>query len=207
MLRYPPDVSPFHAVPDQPDAAVWQDLADLTGPATAVTVVGGVDLPLPDGWTVVAETPGVQMEGSALVERGAAEPGADPEVVRLTGADVPEMLDLVARTRPGPFLPRTSVLGTYLGIRRGGALVAMAGERMRPPGWTEVSAVCTDPAFRGHGLAGRLVQAVVTGIRSRGDQPLLHAAASNTDAIRLYEQLGFRLNRTVRFTTYRTPES
>jgi GNAT superfamily N-acetyltransferase len=81
------------------------------------------------------------------------------------------MLDLVARTRPGPFLARTPHLGTYLGIRRGGALVAMAGERMRPPGWTEISAVCTDPAHRGQGLAARLVRAVALVVRERGDPP------------------------------------
>jgi hypothetical protein len=86
------------------------------------------------------------MDGTGL------DVGADPEAVALGPADVPEMLDLVERTQPGPFLPRTIMLGTYLGIRRGGALVAMAGERMRPPGWTEISAVCTDPAHRGQGL-------------------------------------------------------
>ncbi|MFD2488317.1 GNAT family N-acetyltransferase [Amycolatopsis jiangsuensis] len=230
VLRYPTDVSPFLAVPDHPDAGVWQDIADLAGPASTVAVVGGVDLPLPEGWAQVAETPAVQMEGTALPSEDPAVVGvtdqlgdtalagdrvalpatsrfdALSELVRLTDADVPEMLDLVARTRPGPFLARTVMLGNYLGIRHDGALVAMAGERLRPPGWTEISAVCTDPAFRGHGLAGRLVQAVVAGIRSRGDEPFLHAAAVNTGAIRLYEQLGFRLNRTVRFTTYRTPD-
>ena len=111
------------------------------------------------------------MDGSGLAVR------ADPEAVRLGPADVPEMLDLVARTEPGPFVPRTIALGTYLGIRRGGALVAMAGERMRPPGWGEISAVCTDPAHRGQGLAGRLVRAVGAVIRERGDVPFLHAAA------------------------------
>ena len=111
------------------------------------------------------------MDGSGLAVR------ADPEAVRLGPADVPEMLDLVARTQPGPFLPRTITSGTYLGIRRGGALVAMAGERMRPPGWGEISAVCTDPAHRGQGLAGRLVRAVGAVVRERGDVPFLHAAA------------------------------
>jgi predicted GNAT family acetyltransferase len=105
------------------------------------------------------------------------------------------MLDLVARTQPGPFLQRTVELGTYLGVRRDGALVAMAGERLHPPGFTEVSAVCTDPDHRGQGYAARLVQAVVAGIKERGDIPFLHATATNTNAIRLYEALGFRLHR------------
>jgi ribosomal protein S18 acetylase RimI-like enzyme len=115
------------------------------------------------------------------------------------------MLDLVARTRPGPFLPRTPELGTYLGIRRGGRLVAMAGERMHPPGWTEVSAVCTDSAYRGQGLGARLVRAVVAGVRARDESAFLHAAATNTGAIRLYESLGFRLRVRMAFLAVRVP--
>ncbi|WP_308206707.1 GNAT family N-acetyltransferase [Paractinoplanes hotanensis] len=110
------------------------------------------------------------------------------------------MLDLVARARPGPFGPRTREPGTYLGIRREGALVAMAGERMRPPGWAEISAVCTDPAFRGQGLAARLIRAAV---RERGETPFLHAAGTNTGAIRLYLAMGFQHRRDINFHAYR----
>ena len=200
VLRYPVDVSPFLAVPDEPDEHVWQDVADLVGPGVSAWVVGGIKLAAPAGWTVEHEVAGVQMDGSAV------EAALDPEAVRLTDADVPEMLDLTARTKPGPFLPKTIELGAYLGIRREGTLVAMAGERMRLPGWTEISAVCTDPAFQGHGLAGRLVRAVAAGIRERGDQPMLHAAGTNTGAIRLYEKLGFRLSGEIVFGAYRTPD-
>ena len=115
------------------------------------------------------------------------------------------MLDLVARTEPGPFRKRTIELGTYLGIRREGSLVAMAGERLHPPGWTEISAVCTDPAFRGQGLATTLVRALVADIRTRGEQALLHAAATNTSAIRLYESMGFRLRTRLLFAAIRAP--
>jgi predicted GNAT family acetyltransferase len=129
----------------------------------------------------------------------------DDEAIVLGPADVPEMLALVERTRPGPFEARTVELGTYLGIRREGELVAMAGERMRPPGWTEVSAVCTDPRFQGQGLGGRLVRAVAVGIRARGEVPCLHAAATNTGAIKLYESLGFVTRRTIDFVGLRAP--
>jgi ribosomal protein S18 acetylase RimI-like enzyme len=129
----------------------------------------------------------------------------DEEAVRLGAHDVPDMLALVERTRPGPFLPRTVELGTYLGIRRGGQLIAMAGERLHPPGWTEISAVCTDAAYRGRGLGSRLVRAVAAGIKERGETPFLHTAAANTGAIGLYESLGFRLRRTTRFTGVRVP--
>jgi predicted GNAT family acetyltransferase len=113
------------------------------------------------------------------------------------------MLALIARTRPGPFLTRTIEMGAYLGLRCDGVLIAMAGERLRPAGWTEISAVCTDSAFRGQGIGTRLVQAVAMAIRERGERPFLHASASNETAIRLYQSLGFELRRTVTFTSVR----
>ena len=131
----------------------------------------------------------------------------DPEAVRLGAADVPEILDLVARTNPGPFRPRTIELGTYLGFRHDGALVALAGERLHPAGWTEISAVCTDPAYRGRGLASRLVSAVGAEIADRGDRVLLHALATNLTAIALYLSLGFRLRRLTDFHAVTVPES
>jgi ribosomal protein S18 acetylase RimI-like enzyme len=197
-VRYRPDVSPFAALPLVPDDADWADLAALAREGEDVVITGPPRTP-PPGWEVRGHAEGVQMDGSEL------EVLPDPEAVVLGAADVPEMLDLVARTRPGPFGPGTRLTGTYLGIRRGGALVAMAGERMRPPGWSEISAVCTDPAHRGHGLATRLVRAVGAVIRQRGDRPFLHAARSNTTAIRLYEHLGFTLRRRVEFAALRPP--
>ena len=143
----------------------------------------------------------VQLVGTHLETRPFAE------AVELTAADVPEMLDLVGRTEPGPFLPRTIELGTYLGVRRDGALIAMAGERMHPPGWTEISAVCTDPAFRGQGLATDLVRAIGHGIRGRGEEPFLHASDANGRAIELYLAIGFELRRTSQLTLVRTPAS
>ncbi|MEV6114572.1 GNAT family N-acetyltransferase [Streptomyces sp. NPDC052109] len=199
VLRYPVDVSPWLALPDEPDARDWADLAALAGPGTEVPLLGYRG-EVPEDWEITFQVDGVQFVDDGL----AAAP--DAEAVRLGPADVPEMLDLVARTQPGPFLPRTIELGTYLGIRRDGALIAMAGERLHPPGWTEISAVCTDPAFRGEGLATRLILAVAHGIRERGETPFLHTGAQNTDAIRLYESLGFRLRRRTAFLAARVPE-
>ncbi|MGW7671261.1 GNAT family N-acetyltransferase [Streptomyces sp. NPDC054775] len=199
VLRYPLDVSPWVGLPDEPGADDWADLAALAGPG-AEAPIPGFGGQVPEGWEVTFALDGVQLVDDGL----AAAP--DAEAVRLTHAAVPEMLDLVERTRPGPFLPRTVELGTYLGIRRDGALIAMAGERLHPPGWTEISAVCTDPAFRGQGLATRLILAVAHGIRERGETPFLHTAAENTNAIRLYESLGFRLRRTTRFLAARVPQ-
>ncbi|MFI1583390.1 GNAT family N-acetyltransferase [Embleya sp. NPDC020630] len=199
VRRYPVDVSPFAALPDDPGAADWADLAALAGPGVVVPLANGETLRPPEGWEVVMRVAGVQLLGDVVVGI------PDDSLVRLTAADVPEMLDLVARTEPGPFLPRTIELGTYLGVRHNGALIAMAGERLHPPGWTELSAVCTDPAHRGRGLATRLVLALVAGIRGRGETPFLHASAGNANAIRLYESLGFRLRHTPTFLGVRVP--
>ncbi|MEV4417722.1 GNAT family N-acetyltransferase [Catellatospora sp. NPDC049609] len=189
---YDPDVSLFAALPPGADAPDWADLAALLGPGGRAVVIG--DFPVPEGWRTTWRDDVVQLVDAGLV------PADEPEAVRLGAADVPEMLDLVARTRPGPFLPRTIEMGTYLGVRRQGRLVAMAGERMHPPGFTEISAVCTDPEHRGQGLATRLVRAVATGVRRRGETPYLHAASDNTGAIRLYEAMGFAVRRTINFS-------
>jgi ribosomal protein S18 acetylase RimI-like enzyme len=199
VLRYPVDVSPWLALPDDPDADDWADVAALSGPGTEFLLLGFGGR-IPDDWETTFHADGVQMVDDEL------SPAPDPEAILLGPADVPEMLDLVERTQPGPFLPRTVELGTYLGIRRDGALVAMAGERLHPPGWTEISAVCTDPSARGEGLASRLILAVAHGIRERGETPFLHTGAGNANAIRLYESLGFGLRRTTAFLAARVPE-
>ncbi|MDH6454691.1 MULTISPECIES: GNAT family N-acetyltransferase [unclassified Streptomyces] len=195
--RYPDDVYAVAALADPRDPAAWADLLALVGPGTTVRIKPVERVP--DGWEVVGGGVGVQLVDTAL----RAEPA--PEAVRLGPDDVPEILDLVARTRPGPFRERTTELGTYLGIRDRGRLVALAGERLRPPGWTEISAVCTDPAHRGRGLATRLVRAVAAGIRERGDTPFLHAAAYNANAIRLYESIGLTLRRRSPVLLVRSP--
>lgn len=198
VLRYHPDVSPFASLPPDPGEQDWLDAAELLGPE-GVLPTGGTEPTPPPGWERVLRIPGVQMTGEHVAA------AADPETVRLGAEDVPEMLALVEHAKPGPFRPRTVELGTYLGIRREGRLIAMAGERLHPPGWTEISAVCTHADFRGQGLATRLVHAVAAGIRERGETPFLHAAAENRTAIQLYESLGFRLRREVMFAAYRVP--
>jgi predicted GNAT family acetyltransferase len=119
-------------------------------------------------------------------------------------ADVNDMFALLEVARPGPFERRTIAFGDYRGIRHEGALIAMAGTRMRFDGWTEISGVATHPSFRGRGLAGYLVRDVAARIRGRGEQPFLHVAAENP-AIALYERLGFRIRRETRFTFVRSP--
>jgi ribosomal protein S18 acetylase RimI-like enzyme len=191
--RYPADVAPFLALPSPPSAQDWRDAAGLLAPgAYAAGRYGAGELP--DGWRAVQAFDLVQMveERVTGVDCAAAIP--------LGGADVPEMLELVAQTEPGPFLPRTIELGDYLGIRRDGVLVAMAGERFHPEGWTEISAVCTQPDHRGQGLASLLMGALIAGIQRRSERAFLHVMSTNTGAIRLYEALGFRARQTATLT-------
>jgi ribosomal protein S18 acetylase RimI-like enzyme len=191
--RYPDDVAPFLALPSPPSAQDWRDAADLVAPGTFVAGrYGGAELP--DGWRAVQAFDLVQM----IEERVT---GVEcTEAIPLGAADVPEMLELVAQTEPGPFLARTIELGDYLGIRHDGVLVAMSGERFRLEGWTEISAVCTRPDYRGQGLASALMGALIAGIQRRSQRAFLHVMSTNTGAIRLYEKLGFRVRQTATLT-------
>ena len=188
--RYDPEVAPFGTLPADPEPADWRDAAELIGAGQTLSLVRTASA-VPDGWELVRRMDGLQL----VAGRSLSQP--DPETVRLTTADVPEMLDLIARTQPGPFGPRTIELGTYLGVRVGGALVAMAGERLSSPGFTEISAICTDPDHRGRGLAARLIGAVAAVIEGRGDRVYLHVRVENADAIRVYERTGFVTRRRV----------
>ena len=191
--RYPVDVAPFLALPSQPSAQDWQDAAALVTPGTFAAVrYSGEEPPTP--WKAVQEFDLTQMIGERV------NASACPEAIALGAADVPEMLELVAQTEPGPFLTRTIELGDYLGIRRDGTLIAMAGERFRLDGWTEISAVCTMPDYRGRGLATQLIGVLIAGIQRRSQRAFLHVLATNTGAIRLYEQLGFRVRQTAMLT-------
>ncbi len=183
--RYQHDVAPFAALPDDPGAEAWSGLANLVGPAGTALVFRTVEARAPADWEVRFRVSAVQMVASELIGE------TDDALVDLGATDVPEMLALVARTEPGPFFARTHELGSYLGLRDREGLVAMAGERMRAPGFSEISAVCTDQRARRQGLATRVVRAVAAVIEQRGDTPILHVVADNTPAIRVYDALGF----------------
>ncbi|HVC31661.1 MAG TPA: GNAT family N-acetyltransferase [Steroidobacteraceae bacterium] len=152
-------------------------------------VIQAAPIRIPPGLIAVREARGVQMVAAS----GTPFEPAREDMIALGDADAAQMLALATLTEPGPFLSRTHVMGPFLGIRIGGQLAAMAGERLRFPGCTEVSAVCTHPDFRGRGFARGLSAAVAQRIQARGDQAFLHAWKTNRAAIALYASLGFVL--------------
>ncbi len=197
--RYDPDVSIFGGLGDD-SAAGWRDLEAVVG-SSGVAVLFRAEMPqLPSGWTRLDGGRGHQM---VLGELATVDP---PSGARALGPDdVGEMLALVELTQPGPFSVRTVELGGYVGVFDGARLVAMAGQRLAPPGFREVSAVCTHPDFRGRGLAAGLSALVARDILERGERPFLHHASDNHAARRVYEALGFEFRRQVVFAALGAP--
>ena len=185
--RFARDVNLFASPCDDTPAALAA-LAALVQPGETVFLAQVPKIVIPPGLVEVKAGEIVQM-----VATRAMMSDTTGDILVLTEEDAPEMLELATLTEPGPFLARTHTMGTFLGIRIGGRLAAMAGERMRFPGYTEVSGVCTHPEFRGRGFARRLSTAIAASIQARGDQAFLHAWKANHSAISLYEGLGFKL--------------
>jgi len=176
---------------ERPDDHGYESLARLAGPNGTAAIF--LDRPYEQrvGWEYIIGAPLLQM---VCVNGGTnhRHHAWSPRIVELGVDDSPEMLELTALTKPGPFGPRTHELGYYVGIRDNGKLVAMAGERLKIPGHTEVSAVCTHPDHLGKGYAAALMTEVMRGIRDRGETPFLHVRSDNSRAIAIYERLGFR---------------
>jgi ribosomal protein S18 acetylase RimI-like enzyme len=183
--RYPADVAPFAAI-SRPEQPAFAELASLVKDGEEVYLIG-VEPPLPS--MLKAEVRGaiIQMVCQRPVEM---VDGSD-DVSVLTGRDAPDMLALTSLTFPGYFRPRTYQMGTYLGVRVEGQLVAMAGERMFLNGYREVSAICTHPDHRGRGYARRLSSLITNAIFEQGVTPFLHVGHDNESAKSLYEKLGF----------------
>ncbi len=91
----------------------------------------------------------------------------------------------------------TRLLGSFWGVKEDGKLIAMAGERFKHPGYTEISGVCTHPDHLGRGLAHELCVMVAEQILARGETPYLHVFSTNVRAIKVYENLGFKTRRKV----------
>jgi ribosomal protein S18 acetylase RimI-like enzyme len=186
---------------EEPSPRGYAALAGLVGVAGTAALFLDREYEPRCGWELVAGAPLLEM---VCESGGGREDRPDsPEIVRLGVQDSPAMVELATLTKPGPFGPRTHQLGTYLGIRFEGELVAMAGERLKVPGYTEVSAVCTHPEHTGKGYARVLMTEIMRGIGDRGEIPLLHVRRDNLRAVELYERLGFRTSTVVHYAVLR----
>jgi ribosomal protein S18 acetylase RimI-like enzyme len=183
--RFPAEIGPLAGF-ETPTREAYESLGALF-PAGGIAAICLDEPPeLPATWILHEIAPMVQM----IYTDGKLPPPAS-DFVTLTAADAPEMLTLATLTKPGPFAIRTHELGDFIGIKRQGQLAAMAGERMRAPGYTEVSAVCTHPDHVGHGYATGLMVEIMRRILARGETPFLHVRSQNQRAIELYRRLGY----------------
>lgn len=191
---YLPEVSPLSAVRSLTTAAL-DDLRSLARPGQKLSLLSDGVVEPPRGMAALRELVIEQMVCAAAGAGG--EPCPFDE---LGERDVPAMLELTALTQPGPFLPGTIRMGRYIGVKVEGRLAAMAGQRMKLERFTEISAVCTHPDFRGRGYAAGLMATLIADARSRGRTPFLHVKAENTAAKSVYARLGFSVRRPIRYT-------
>lgn len=194
-IRMHPDFGLFAGVVEE-DAQSWADLGALVQEMGTVGMVQPTTPKAPPGTRIVSSAVCLQMVAETVA------PAWDVafDKLDLGDADAAEMLALATLTKPGPFFTRTHQLGDFIGVRVGAQLVAMAGQRMRPEGYTEASGVCVHPDHRGKGYAARLLREVTARILATGERAFLHSYADNHGAIRLYESLGYRGRREVMFT-------
>lgn len=184
--RYLASISPIVALTGAEPANV-AELETLIDVGEDVGIVGPFAPALPPNWTTLYESRVTQM-----IRMGREPlPEGDADASILGPGDVAEMLALVELTKPGPFRQRTIELGTYLGIREAGRLVAMAGERSWVGDFREVSAVCTHPEAQKRGHARALIGRVVNRMLRVGQTPYIHVESLNARAIELYTKLGF----------------
>jgi len=193
-VSYHPDVSPFSGLEEASESAL-NDLSTLVpDQGIAVVMTDSERLPLTSNWKELTTYHLSQM--IHLEEH----PVPEFEYEELSSTDIPRMIELVRLTEPGPFDTRTIEFGNYLGVNQNDKLLAMAGERLSPPGWIEISGVCTHPGARNKGLAAALVKKLVADALNRGEQPFLNVlkgSPSEKTAIGVYERLGFRFHQSM----------
>jgi predicted GNAT family acetyltransferase len=192
--RYPVAITPFADIIDM-SAQSFAALGALMSDRDIAVLFTPDAVDAPSMFKVLLAKTGEQMIGTP-----AASSIRGVEIETLGPADVPGMMALTELTKPGPFNVRTHELGTFVGIRVDGELVAMAGERMKPGNYTEMTAICVHPSYRGHGYAQAVMAAISRQIVARGEIPFLHVFSDNTGAIALYRRQGMEIRRRLHVT-------
>jgi predicted GNAT family acetyltransferase len=192
--RYPTAIAPFAGLPDASPES-FDAVHALMAPTDRAVLFTTEPVMPPASFEVQMAATGEQMIGNPHDVSG-----LPPDIVKLSAADAPQMLALAELTKPGPFSLRTHELGNFFGIHIDGRLAAMTGERMKPGSYTEMTAVCVHPDFRGRGYAQALLAAVSRQIVARGETPFLHVFSNNAAAIALYERQGMTIRRRMHVT-------
>jgi GNAT superfamily N-acetyltransferase len=204
--RYPPSIGPLAGIREATQECI-DALPALVDLGDVIVLFLDAPIPTATGLALAREGSLDQMlcpVDSADATHALARPLPDGVTLRpLVPADYSAMVELAHLTEPGPFRDRTASLGAFFGILEGSRLLAMAGERTRVPGFTEVSGVCTHPDARGRGYAHTLIARVHQEIRARGDVPYLHSWSSNAAAIAVYLRLGYGLRRRFHLQAFR----
>jgi ribosomal protein S18 acetylase RimI-like enzyme len=198
--RYHGDIGPLSAF-QEPTIEAYADLAAIVPVGDVAVLFLEDSVEIPAGWQLLRGGTLVQM----VCPRVPDQPALASAILRMKPVDFPEMVALAGLTEPGPFRDQTAKLGEFVGIRVDGRLAAMAGQRLAPTGFVEVSAVCTHPDFRGRGYAQALVAAVTRNIHSEGRVPFLTSFEANTGAVRIYQQVGFVHRRTFQLAVLKPP--
>jgi ribosomal protein S18 acetylase RimI-like enzyme len=196
-VRFHPDIGPLAAMVSDDEAGLAA-LATLAAPGELLAMIEADIRSHPPGTRLERQSPAVQM-----IADGPIDPFDHPAIIPLGEADAPAMRALAQLTEPGPFASRTHSLGQFWGIVEDGRLIAMAGERMRMPGFGEVSAVCVHPDARGRGLGALMTRKAASNLSAQGLRPFLHAYVDNIAAIATYRRVGFHLAREVVITMFR----
>ena len=187
VVYFEKDVAPFFGLEKYNDAKLI-DLAKVLAVGQTGVVFSKEELNIPYKVLELVEF----LEIYQMVYQSKEKPNlGNTEIRDLGSKDVAQMLDLTAKTKPGPFLNRTIEFGGYRGIFAGKKLVSMAGFRLNPMPFVEISAVCTDPDYLGRGYASALLNDRISTILEMGQTPFLHVATNNKHAIKRYKALGF----------------
>lgn len=195
---YPADMAPFIGLPD------WTVLSQQTLLHSAHAdrtwfIIHEKEIDFISDFKIVFTIPLFQLvySSSDVLENSCIE------LTALGPDHVDEMIALTELTKPGPFMKHTIEFGNYQGIFENGKLVAMGGERMHLPGFTEISAICTHPDFTGKGYGTQLVRTLSQQILRKGLTPFLHVRHDNLRAIDVYKRLGFEIKREMFFAIFR----
>jgi len=183
--RFVPAVSPFAGLKSTTEASLHALHALLANGESAMLVTQG-QIP-----TVAGLRTDYLFDVLQMIDTDLAGGDVEGDAVCLTRDDADEMVALASRTEPGPFALRTLEMGRYIGLRREGRLIAMAGERFQVGRFVEISAVCVDAEHRGQGIAARLMNSLRRHIHEQGGVPFLHVRSDALSTVRLYGKLGF----------------